>query len=71
MPIDFAYSLTKHLRYIKVENHIDNAARYMSKPLVTAMNQTWVNIIHSFLVIYTDGKHPPPPPPPAVEQSFV
>lgn len=30
----------------------------MSEPVIDAVNQTWVNIIYSFLVVYTHCKRP-------------
>lgn len=58
MLICFAYFILKDLRDPKVEFRVDRAARYMSEPVLATMHQTWINILHAFLVVYTGCKRP-------------
>lgn len=58
MPLGFAHFLVKDLRHIPLPRRVDRAARYMSSTVIDKIHTTWVNIIHSFLVVYTDCKRP-------------
>lgn len=58
MPFGFAYFLTKDLRDMTIVQRVVRAARYMSAPNVQKYPETWLNILHAFLVLYTDCKHP-------------
>ena len=53
MQIGFAYFLLQDLLLMSMHQRVDHAARYMSVPNVEKYHETWINIIHSFLVIYT------------------
>ena len=58
MPLGFAHFLVKDLRSIPLPRRVDRAARYMSSSVIEKFHATWVNIIHSFLVVYTNCKRP-------------
>lgn len=58
MPIGSAYCIQENLRSLEVEFRIYRAAHYMSESVISAMLQTWVKIILSFLVLYTNCKRP-------------
>ena len=52
MPLGFAHFLVKDLRSIPLTRRVHRAARYMSSSFVEKFHATWVNIIHSFHVVY-------------------
>lgn len=58
MPTGFTYFLIKDLCDLKIESRTDRASRYMSEPVINSMKPTWSNIIHSFLVVYTNCRGP-------------
>lgn len=58
IPIVIAYFLSKDPRPYGKAHRVDRAAKYMSKSTVSKYSQTWINIVHSFLVIYIDCSLP-------------
>lgn len=58
MPTGFAYFLIKDLRDMSISQRVDRAARFLSSLNVERYSDTWINLLHSFLVIYTGCKHP-------------
>lgn len=58
MSLNFAYFFEKDLRAISLPRRVDRAARYMYAPLIESLHSTWMNIIHFFLVVYTNCRRP-------------
>lgn len=54
----FAHFFVKDFRSIPLLQCVDRVALYTSSPVIVKLHTTWVNIIHSFLVIYTNYKRP-------------
>lgn len=58
MYIGFAYFLSKGPRTYSITHRADSAADHMNESNFPKFPQTWVKIVHSFLVIYTICSRP-------------
>lgn len=54
MPLGFADFISKKLRLDKIGHRVDRGVRYMAEDDLPEYNKTWLNIIHSFIVVYTN-----------------
>lgn len=54
MPLVFVYLISKDLWIDDFGNRVDRGPRYIAKDILLEYNKTWLNIIHSFLAVYTN-----------------
>lgn len=54
----FAYFFYRNLREMKIKCRVNRAEKDMSETMSNIMKPTWINIIHSFIVLYTNCRRP-------------
>lgn len=53
LPLAFAYFLSNGNRKLSIQQRAVRAARFVSTTVIGKSNETWINILHAFLIIYT------------------